>query len=307
MKAYLKSQPAAARLGEAQHRRHRLSPGRSRTSSSTSARRSPRGSWRSSRGENHFDKRVTVTTPLQKAGAYLRHRQDGRRQHQPHHPLGRRHGDRQEAARRQDLLLRGRRRHRQAGRQGQRRVLRLAADLPRQAAAARSRSPSSSPSSPTPTARSSPDREHAAAGLPVARSPPGPPKGRFAYLGFTGVWYGHCYDAGVQRRPRSSRSPTGPSIGPTRRCKYKFWVRHAKYDQADTSDFAGPDVHRRDPQSQGREGRSRSNARPTPTAASTASTTLPGRRHAGRLSADHRRTTAAAASASRSTRSPSSR
>ena len=48
--------------------------------------------------ENHFDKRVTVTTPLQKAGAYLRHGQDGRRQHQLHRRLGRRHGDRQEAA-----------------------------------------------------------------------------------------------------------------------------------------------------------------------------------------------------------------
>ena len=47
---------------------------------------------------NHFDKRVTVTTPLSKAGAYLRHGEDGRRQHEPHHAVGRRYGHRQEAA-----------------------------------------------------------------------------------------------------------------------------------------------------------------------------------------------------------------
>ena len=45
----------------------------------------------------HVDKRITVTTPLQKAGAYLlTARMDGR-QHQPHRRLARRHGHRQEA------------------------------------------------------------------------------------------------------------------------------------------------------------------------------------------------------------------
>ena len=43
----------------------------------------------------------------------------------------------------------------------------------------------------------------------------------------------------VQRRPRSSPSPIGRSIGPTRQVHFKFWVRHAKYDQPDVSDFAG--------------------------------------------------------------------
>ena len=71
VKAYIKSQPQAARLGEGQHRRHRLPAGARRTRSSTSAGRWPSGSWTSSRGANHFDKRITVTTPLQKAGAYL--------------------------------------------------------------------------------------------------------------------------------------------------------------------------------------------------------------------------------------------
>ena len=44
------------------------------------------------------------------------------------HRVGGRHGDRQEAARRQDALLRGRRRRRQAGGRGERRVLRLQAE-----------------------------------------------------------------------------------------------------------------------------------------------------------------------------------
>ena len=71
VKAFLKSQSQAARLAEDQHRQHRLSARRRRISSNTSAGRSPSGSCRLSRGENHFDKRVTVTTPLQKPGAYL--------------------------------------------------------------------------------------------------------------------------------------------------------------------------------------------------------------------------------------------
>ncbi len=78
VKAYLKSKPQPARLAEAQHRQHRLPAGRSRTRSSTSAARWPAGRLTLEPRENHFDKRVTVTTPLQKAGAYLLDRQDGR-------------------------------------------------------------------------------------------------------------------------------------------------------------------------------------------------------------------------------------
>ena len=45
----------------------------------------------------HFDGRVTVTTPLQKAGRLPADGADGERQHQPHRRLARRHGHRQEA------------------------------------------------------------------------------------------------------------------------------------------------------------------------------------------------------------------
>ena len=40
-------------------------------------------------------------------------------------------------------------------------------------------------------------------------------------------------------RPRCSPSPIGRSIAREQTVQFKFWVRHAKYDQADTSVFAG--------------------------------------------------------------------
>ena len=166
-------------------------------------------------------------------GAYLRHRQDDRRQHELHHPLGRRHGDRQEAARRQDLLLRGRRRHRQAGGQGERRVLRLAADLPRQAAAARSHHQE---------LRRVHRRRRPAHARPAARSrtttsgssPPRTAQGplRLSRLHRRLV------------RPTATTPSTTPTkvytitdrpvYRPDQTVKYKFWVRHAKYDMART-------------------------------------------------------------------------
>ena len=45
-----------------------------------------------------------------------------------------------------------------------------------------------------------------------------------------------------------------PVYRPGQPVQFKFWVAHAQYDQPDASDFAGKTVHRRDPQSQGREG-----------------------------------------------------
>ena len=216
VKALLKSNPQQPRLAEDQHRRHRLSAGRSRTRSSTSAGRWPSGRWTLEPRENHFDKRVTVTTPLQKPGAYLVDGQDGRRQHQLHRRLGRRHGDRQEAARRQDLLLRGRRRHGQADRQGQRRVLRLAAESITTSRRGTKSSPGSSPSSPTPTARSSPIPKRQPQNyqwLITARTARRPL--RLSRLHRRLVRPTGTTPSTTPRR--STRSPTGPSIGPTRR------------------------------------------------------------------------------------------
>ena len=77
--------------------------------------------------DKHFDKRITVTTPLQKAGAYLVTANVADGNTSQDRPLARRHGDRPQADAGQVVLLRRRRRHRRADRQGQRRVLRLPA------------------------------------------------------------------------------------------------------------------------------------------------------------------------------------
>ena len=75
----------------------------------------------------HFDKRVTVATPLQKAGAYLLTAQMAGGNTSYIIIWLNDTVDRQEAAGAKGLLFRGRRRHGHAGAQGQRRVLRLAA------------------------------------------------------------------------------------------------------------------------------------------------------------------------------------
>jgi uncharacterized protein YfaS (alpha-2-macroglobulin family) len=61
---------------------------------------------------------------------------------------------------------------------------------------------------------------------------------RLAYLGFTGVWYGQRYDQEYNVThvfPITDR----PVYRPAQKVHFKFWVRHAKYDQPDVSDFAG--------------------------------------------------------------------
>jgi uncharacterized protein YfaS (alpha-2-macroglobulin family) len=61
--------------------------------------------------------------------------------------------------------------------------------------------------------------------------------GRFAYLGYTGVWGGNYYDAQYEQTKVFSITDR-PVYRPGQKVKYKFWVRHAKYDQEDTSTFA---------------------------------------------------------------------
>jgi uncharacterized protein YfaS (alpha-2-macroglobulin family) len=62
-------------------------------------------------------------------------------------------------------------------------------------------------------------------------------KGRFAYLGFTNVWSGNWYDA-QYNATKVFTITDRPVYRPEQPAKYKFWVRHAQYDMADTSDFA---------------------------------------------------------------------
>ena len=63
------------------------------------------------------------------------------------------------------------------------------------------------------------------------------PEGRFAYLGFSGVWYGRPYDA-QYNATKVYAITDRPVYRPEQKVHYKFWVRHAKYDMPDTSDFA---------------------------------------------------------------------
>jgi uncharacterized protein YfaS (alpha-2-macroglobulin family) len=61
---------------------------------------------------------------------------------------------------------------------------------------------------------------------------------RFAYLGFTGIWFGRVYDQ-EYNQTRVFTITDRPVYRPEQTVQFKFWVRHAKYDQPDTSDFAG--------------------------------------------------------------------
>ena len=63
-------------------------------------------------------------------------------------------------------------------------------------------------------------------------------EGRFGYLGFNGVWYGNWYDADYNQTKVFAITDR-PVYRPEQTVEYKFWVEHAQYDQADTSAFAG--------------------------------------------------------------------
>jgi hypothetical protein len=68
----------------------------------------------------------------------------------------------------------------------------------------------------------------------------GADNGRFAYRGFTYVWYGRIYDA-EYNQTKAFVITDRPVYRPGQTAKFKVWVSHAKYDQADTSSFAGRD------------------------------------------------------------------
>jgi uncharacterized protein YfaS (alpha-2-macroglobulin family) len=75
--------------------------------------------------------------------------------------------------------------------------------------------------------------------LITARMPRGDKKAdRFAYLGFTNVWYNRIYDP-EYNQAKIFTITDRPVYRPQQTVQFKAWVRHAKYDQADTSSFAG--------------------------------------------------------------------
>jgi uncharacterized protein YfaS (alpha-2-macroglobulin family) len=60
---------------------------------------------------------------------------------------------------------------------------------------------------------------------------------RLAYLGFTGHWFGRVFDPDYNQVKVFTLTDR-PVYRPTHIVHFKAWVRHTKYDQADTSDFA---------------------------------------------------------------------
>jgi uncharacterized protein YfaS (alpha-2-macroglobulin family) len=64
--------------------------------------------------------------------------------------------------------------------------------------------------------------------------------GRFAYLGFTGAWFGRIYDP-EYNATRVFAITDRPVYRPEQTVHFKAWIEHAKYDQAGTSSFADQD------------------------------------------------------------------
>ncbi|MCA9270295.1 MAG: alpha-2-macroglobulin, partial [Planctomycetales bacterium] len=62
--------------------------------------------------------------------------------------------------------------------------------------------------------------------------------GRFAFHGFAGVWTGNYYDPEYNQIKVFSITDR-PVYRPGQKVQFKFWVRHAQYDQEDNSQFAG--------------------------------------------------------------------
>ena len=62
--------------------------------------------------------------------------------------------------------------------------------------------------------------------------------GRLAYLGFTSIWYGNYHDY-EYNQTKVFTITDRPVYRPNQPVRFKTWVRHAKYDQEDKSTFAG--------------------------------------------------------------------
>ncbi|MDP6545580.1 MAG: MG2 domain-containing protein [Phycisphaerae bacterium] len=62
--------------------------------------------------------------------------------------------------------------------------------------------------------------------------------GRMAYLGFSGVWYGNYYDREYNQR-KTFVITDRPVYRPKQKVNFKFWINTAKYDVEGKSQFAG--------------------------------------------------------------------
>ncbi|MEX2171258.1 MAG: MG2 domain-containing protein [Pirellulales bacterium] len=74
--------------------------------------------------------------------------------------------------------------------------------------------------------------------LAIATTPPaGDKAGRLAYLGFHNVWNGQRHDP-AYNEVKTLAITDRPVYRPGQKVHFKFWVRHAQYDQQDISEFA---------------------------------------------------------------------
>jgi len=64
------------------------------------------------------------------------------------------------------------------------------------------------------------------------------PDGRFAWLGFTGVWYSGAQDLSYNE-VKSLVITDRPVYRPQQPVQFKTWIRRAQYDEAEVSEFAG--------------------------------------------------------------------
>ena len=62
--------------------------------------------------------------------------------------------------------------------------------------------------------------------------------GRMAFLGFSRIWYPNYYDR-EYNQTKTLTMTDRPVYRPKQSVRFKLWVLQAKYDQADTSNFAG--------------------------------------------------------------------
>ncbi len=76
-------------------------------------------------------------------------------------------------------------------------------------------------------------------------------EGRFAYLGFRGVWSGKYHDQ-EYRQIKVFAITDRPVYRPEQKVQFKFWVRHAQYDLADESRYAAQSfqIEIRDPKNE---------------------------------------------------------
>ncbi|MEZ6147358.1 MAG: MG2 domain-containing protein [Planctomycetaceae bacterium] len=69
--------------------------------------------------------------------------------------------------------------------------------------------------------------------IAIARTP----EGRFAHLGFSGIWYGHHHREEYDQT-KGIVITDRPVYRPEQTVQFKLWIREAKYDQTEESRFA---------------------------------------------------------------------